>query len=139
VGFLPWDDPRVVGTVEAVRRELTRDGYLLRYDPAADGGVDGLPGDEGAFLACSFWLVDALHGIGRREEAGTLFERLLGVRNDLGLLSEEFDPRTGRQLGNTPQAYSHVGLVNSARHLSGTHPATAPRAVRAEQQADEGE
>ncbi|WP_026932470.1 glycoside hydrolase family 15 protein [Glycomyces tenuis] len=139
VGFLPWDDPRVAGTVEAVRRELTRDGYLLRYDPAADGGVDGLPGDEGTFLACSFWLVDALHGIGRRSEAGDLFERLLDVRNDLGLLSEEFDPRTGRQLGNTPQAYSHVGLVNSARHLSGTHPATAPRAVREEQSVNEGE
>ncbi|HEU5128724.1 MAG TPA: glycoside hydrolase family 15 protein [Glycomyces sp.] len=137
-GFLPWNDPRMVGTVDAVQRELMRDGYLLRYDTEADGGVDGLPGEEGAFLACSFWLVDALHGIGRSTEARDLFERLLAVRNDLGLLSEEFDPRTGRQLGNTPQAYSHVGLVNSARHLSGTHPATAPRSVREQQSADEG-
>ena len=137
-GFLPWSDPRMVGTVEAVQRELSRGDYLLRYDPSADGGVDGLPGEEGAFLACSFWLVDALHGIGREREATDLFERLLVVRNDLGLLSEELDPRTGRQLGNTPQAYSHVGLVNSARHLSGTHPATVPHSVRQQQSADEG-
>ncbi|SDE21176.1 glycoside hydrolase family 15 protein [Glycomyces harbinensis] len=130
VGFLPWSDPRVVGTVEAVQRELTRDGYVLRYDPEADSGVDGLPGKEGTFLACTFWLVDALHGIGRETEARDLFERLLKTRNDLGLLSEEYDPATGRHLGNTPQAYSHVGLVNSARHLSGTHPATEPRAVK---------
>lgn len=136
VGFLSWDDPRMVGTVEAVQRELSREGYLLRYDTSADGGVDGLPGEEGVFLACSFWLVDALHGIGRKDEAGDLFESLLAVRNDLGLLSEEFDPATGRQIGNTPQAYSHVGLVNSARHLSGTHPATAPRAAGGEQSVD---
>ncbi|QCU77170.1 glycoside hydrolase family 15 protein [Citricoccus sp. SGAir0253] len=124
VGFLPWHDPRVAGTVEAVQRELVRDGFMLRYDPEADGGVDGLPGGEGAFLACSFWLADALHGIGRTGEARRLFERLLGLRNDLGMLSEEVDPATGRHLGNTPQAFSHVGLVNTARHLSGTHPAT---------------
>ncbi|MFF4241151.1 glycoside hydrolase family 15 protein [Actinomadura geliboluensis] len=121
VGFLPWDDPRVIGTVDEVMRELYRDGFVLRYDTAADGGgVDGLPGDEGAFLACTFWLADALHGIGRTEQATELFERLLGLRNDLGLLSEEYDTRTGRQVGNTPQAYSHVGLVNTARRLSGT-------------------
>jgi GH15 family glucan-1,4-alpha-glucosidase len=132
VGFLPWDDPRVVGTVEAVQRELSRDGFLLRYDPGADGGVDGLPGGEGTFLACTFWLVDALNGIGREREAADLFERLLAVRNDLGLLAEEFDVATGRHLGNTPQAYSHVGLVNAARHLSRTHSATEPHAVRAE-------
>ncbi|MQM28227.1 glycoside hydrolase family 15 protein [Glycomyces albidus] len=132
VGFLPWDDPRVAGTVDAVQAELSRDGFLMRYDVSADGGVDGLPGEEGVFLACTFWLVDALHGIGREQEARDLFERLLKVRNDLGLLSEEYDPATGRQLGNTPQAYSHVGLVNSARHLSGAHPATTPRAVRPE-------
>ncbi|WP_051704338.1 glycoside hydrolase family 15 protein [Glycomyces sp. NRRL B-16210] len=129
VGFLPWDDPRIVGTVEAVQRELTRGGYVLRYDPLADSGVDGLPGTEGTFLACTFWLVDALHGIGRTAEARELFERLLKTCNDLGLLSEEFDPATARHLGNTPQAYSHVGLVNSARHLSGVHAATEPRAV----------
>jgi GH15 family glucan-1,4-alpha-glucosidase len=123
VGFLPWDDPRVIGTVEAVQRELVEDGFVLRYRPEADGGVDGLPGHEGAFLACSFWLADALHGIGRTTEARELFERLLGLRNDLGILAEEVDPATGRHLGNTPQAFSHVGLVNTARHLSGTRPA----------------
>jgi GH15 family glucan-1,4-alpha-glucosidase len=119
VGFLPWDDDRVIGTVEAVQRELDRNGFLLRYDPSADGGVDGLPGGEGAFLACTFWLADALHGIGRSEEAERIFERLLGLRNDLGMLSEEWDTERQRQLGNTPQAFSHVGLVNTARHLSG--------------------
>jgi GH15 family glucan-1,4-alpha-glucosidase len=118
VGFLPWDDERVVGTVEAVIRELFRDGFLLRYDPSADGGVDGLQGTEGAFLACSFWLVDALDGIGRTQEAHRLFERLLALRNDLGLLSEEYDVRAQRLVGNIPQAYSHVGLINAARHLS---------------------
>ncbi|TWH72807.1 GH15 family glucan-1,4-alpha-glucosidase [Modestobacter roseus] len=119
VGFLPWDDERVVGTVEAVQRELTDDGFLLRYHTHADGRVDGLPGDEAPFLLCSFWLADALNGIGRTAEARELFERLLGLGNDLGLMSEEYDPRTGRHLGNTPQAFSHVGLVNTARHLSG--------------------
>lgn len=119
VGFLPWADSRVVGTVEAVQRELANDGFLQRYQPDADGGVDGLPGTEGAFLVCTFWLADALHGIGRHNEARTLFERLLGLRNDVGLLSEEYDPATGRQVGNTPQAFSMVGLVNTARHLSG--------------------
>lgn len=124
VGFLPWRDPRVVGTVDAVRRELTDDGLVLRYRVDADGGVDGLPGAEGVFLACSFWLVDALHATGREDEARTLFERLLDLRNDVGLLSEEYDPRAGRQLGNTPQAFSHLALVNSARRLSGAAPGT---------------
>ncbi|WP_100497910.1 glycoside hydrolase family 15 protein [Geodermatophilus chilensis] len=124
VGFLPWDDPRVVGTVTAVQRELDQDGFLLRYRTDVDGGVDGLPGDEGAFLACSFWLADALTGIGRRAEAEALFTRLLDLSNDLGLLSEEYDVAAGRQVGNTPQAFSHVGLVNTARHLSGTRPAS---------------
>jgi GH15 family glucan-1,4-alpha-glucosidase len=123
VGFLGWDDPRVIGTVEAVQRELDHDGFVLRYDPDADGGVDGLPGREGAFLACSFWLADALTGIDRRDDAERLFSRLLELRNDLGLLSEEYDPHTRRQVGNTPQAFSHVGLVNVARHLSGTRAA----------------
>lgn len=118
VGFLPATDPRVTGTVEAVHRDLWHDGFVLRY--RADQDVDGLPGAEGAFLACTFWLVDALHAIGREKDAETLFERLLGLRNDVGLLSEEYDPRAGRQLGNTPQAFSLVGLVNSARLLSGT-------------------
>jgi GH15 family glucan-1,4-alpha-glucosidase len=102
---------------------------VLRYRPDADGGVDGLPGGEGAFIACSFWLADALHGIGRHDEAVTLFERLLGLRNDLGLLAEEWDPIAGRQLGNTPQAFSHVGLINTARHLSGTAAATEEAAA----------
>ncbi|WP_069385604.1 glycoside hydrolase family 15 protein [Cellulosimicrobium cellulans] len=117
VGFLPWSDPRVVGTVESVQRELGVDGLLLRYDTSADGRVDGLPGDEGAFLICTFWLVEALAGIGRRDEAVALFERLLSLRNDLGLLAEEYDTRAGRQLGNVPQAFSHVGLVNAALTL----------------------
>jgi GH15 family glucan-1,4-alpha-glucosidase len=123
VGFLPFDDERVIGTISAVQRELEQDGFLLRYRPENDGGVDGLPGQEGVFLACTFWLADALYGIGREADARALFERLLDLRSDLGLLSEEYDPIAGRQLGNTPQAFSHVGLVNTARHLSGSHPA----------------
>ena len=113
----------MVGTVEAVQRDLGHDGFVLRYRPDADGGVDGLPGNEGAFLACSFWLADALAGIHRTDEAERLFTRLLDLRNDLGLLSEEYDPTSRRQVGNTPQAFSLVGLVNTARHLSGTRPA----------------
>jgi GH15 family glucan-1,4-alpha-glucosidase len=124
VRFLPWDDPRVIGTVEAVQRELCHDGFLLRYQPEADGNVDGLPGREGAFITCTFWLADALYGAGRQHEARELFERLLTLRNDVGLLSEEYDPVTGRALGNTPQAFSHVGLVNAARHLSGAETVT---------------
>jgi GH15 family glucan-1,4-alpha-glucosidase len=123
VGFLPWDDDRVIGTVHAVRTELDEDGFLLRYRPDADGGVDGLPGHEGAFLACTFWLADALAGIHETDEAEKLFTRLLALRNDLGLLSEEYDVRARRQVGNTPQAFSHVGLVNTARHLSGSRAA----------------
>ncbi|MGW4115966.1 glycoside hydrolase family 15 protein [Actinosynnema sp. NPDC004786] len=131
VGFLPWDDPRVRGTVDAVRRELCEDGFVLRYRTDADGGVDGLPGTEGAFLACTFWLVDALHGTGRADEARELFERLLGLRNDVGLLSEEYDPATGRHMGNTPQAFSMEGLVNTARRLGGA--STSTSAGRTEQ------
>jgi GH15 family glucan-1,4-alpha-glucosidase len=125
VGFLGWDDPRVAGTVDAVRRELDEEGFLLRYRPDADGGVDGLPGGEGVFLACTFWLADALAGLRRTQEAERMFERLLDLRNDLGLLSEEYDVSARRQIGNTPQAFSHVGLVNTARHLSGTPAAHA--------------
>lgn len=124
VGFLPWNDSRVQGTVAAIRHELASDGFVRRYDAGAEGGVDGLAGDEGSFLLCSFWLADALHGIGRREEATQLFEKLLGLRNDVGLLSEEYDVDRGRQVGNTPQAFSMVGLVNTARHLGGTHTTT---------------
>ncbi|MET8100149.1 glycoside hydrolase family 15 protein [Streptomyces sp. NPDC005236] len=119
VGFLPPDDPRVIGTVDAVRAELAPDGFLVRRYSAAETGVDGLPGDEGTFVVCSFWLADALHLTGRTQEARELFERLVGLSNDLGLLSEEYDPVAGRQLGNFPQAFSHIGLVVSALSLFG--------------------
>ncbi|MGW0632395.1 glycoside hydrolase family 15 protein [Streptomyces sp. NPDC002758] len=118
-GFLPPDDPRVIGTMDAVRAELGHDGFLCRYDTSGTA-VDGLPGDEGAFLACSFWLADALHLTGRTEEAKELFDRLVSLTNDVGLLSEEYDPVAGRQLGNFPQAFSHIGLVNTALALFGT-------------------
>ncbi|GGR48064.1 glucoamylase [Streptomyces roseolus] len=116
VGFLPPDDPRVVGTVDAVRAELTHQGFVRRYTPDS-GAVDGLPGQEGTFLVCSFWLADALRMTGRREEARELFERLVRLTNDVGLLAEEYDPVTGRQLGNFPQAFSHIGLVGTALAL----------------------
>ena len=116
VGFLPYEDERVVNTVETIRDELTEDGFVLRY--RTDGSDDGLSGREGSFLICSFWLVDALRGIGRREEAEVLFERLLALRNDVGLLSEEFDTRAQRLVGNFPQAFTHLALVNCAMSLS---------------------
>jgi GH15 family glucan-1,4-alpha-glucosidase len=116
----------VIGTIEAVERELCQGSLVLRYDTAADGGVDGLPGAEGTFLACSFWLVEALAGIGRTAQATSLFEKLLALRNDVGLLSEEYDVAAGRQVGNTPQAYSHVGLVNAARTLGGPRHDVSP-------------
>jgi GH15 family glucan-1,4-alpha-glucosidase len=115
VGFLPPDHPRVIGTIDAIQRELSHDGFLLRYRP--EDSDDGLPGDEGVFLACSFWMVEALLGAGRRIEAKDLFERLLALRNDVGLLSEEWHVGQGRQLGNTPQAFSHFALVLSALEL----------------------
>lgn len=115
VGFLAPDHPRVIGTIDAIQRELSRDGFLLRYQP--EDSDDGLPGDEGVFLACSFWMVEALLGAGRHSEARDLFERLLGLRNDVGLLSEEFHVGDGRHLGNTPQAFSHFALVLSALEL----------------------
>ncbi len=119
VGFLPPHDKRVVSTVEAIERDLTHDGFVLRYltDEKASEGVDGLTGREGAFLACSFWLADCLAGIGRAADARALFQRLLALRNDLGLLAEEYDPIAKRQVGNFPQAFSHVSLVNSACNL----------------------
>jgi GH15 family glucan-1,4-alpha-glucosidase len=118
VGFLPASDPRVLGTIDAVQRHLTRDGFVERYRAEEQNDVDGLEGGEGVFLPCSFWLVDALLLANREDEARALFERLLGIRNDLGLLSEEYDPAERRLLGNFPQAFTHVGLVNSAYNLS---------------------
>jgi GH15 family glucan-1,4-alpha-glucosidase len=118
VGFLPATDPRVAGTIDAIQRDLTRDGFVERYAVKQMNDVDGLPGGEGVFLPCSFWLVDALVMQGRRDEARQLFERLLALRNDLGLISEEYDPVAKRLLGNFPQAFTHVGLVNSAYNLS---------------------
>jgi len=116
VGFLPASDPAYVGTVEAIERELLVDGLVRRY--RTEEARDGLPGGEGVFLACSFWLADAYAMIGRKADAKRLFEKLLALRNDLGLLSEEYDARSGRLAGNFPQAYSHIGLVNTAFNLA---------------------
>ena len=116
VGFLPPEDPRIRGTVAAVERELLRDGFVARY--SSHSGVDGLPPGEGAFLACSFWLVDNYVLQGRLAEATALFDRLAALVNDVGLLAEEYDPAARRQVGNFPQAFSHVALVNSALNLS---------------------
>jgi GH15 family glucan-1,4-alpha-glucosidase len=116
VGFLPHDDPRVRGTVEAIERDLVVDGLVLRYSTATD--VDALPPGEGTFLPCSFWLADSLALIGRRAEAEALFERLIALSNDLGLLAEEYDTRGRHMLGNFPQALTHMALVNTARLLS---------------------
>ena len=120
MGFLPPDDKRVIGTIEAIQRELsTSDGFILRYPTSGeDAGVDGLEGDEGAFLACSFWMADDLAMIGRVDEARKLFEKLLALRNDLGLLAEEWDPVLQRQVGNFPQAFSHVPLIDTALRLT---------------------
>jgi GH15 family glucan-1,4-alpha-glucosidase len=116
VGFLPGEDERVGGTIDAIQAELARDGFVSRYSTAATD--DGLPGDEGQFLACSFWLVSALALNGRVDEARALFERLLGLANDLGLLAEEYDVRRRRQVGNFPQAFSHLTLILAARAIS---------------------
>jgi GH15 family glucan-1,4-alpha-glucosidase len=134
VGFLPCDDPRVVATVEAVERDLVQDGMVMRYrtddsdsDSDSDSG-DGLPPGEGAFLACTFWLADALICIGRVDDGRAIFKRLLGIRNDLGLLAEEYDPVGKYQLGNFPQAFSHVGLLHTARNLvDSAHMGPLPR------------
>jgi GH15 family glucan-1,4-alpha-glucosidase len=116
VGFLPPSDPRITGTIRAVERRLFVDGFLLRYDTATSD--DGLPPGEGAFLACSFWLADAYTLIGRIDDARRLFERLLSLRNDVGLLAEEYDTRAQRLVGNFPQAFSHIALVNTAHNLT---------------------
>jgi GH15 family glucan-1,4-alpha-glucosidase len=117
VGFLPADDPRVRGTVSAIERELLRDGLVMRYD--TEIVADGLPAGEGAFLACSFWLADNYILQGRDDEARALFERLVSLSNDVGLLAEEYDHIDKRQLGNFPQAFSHLALINTARNLTG--------------------
>lgn len=116
VGFLPVHDPRIVGTVAAIETDLLREGFVERYRTSSQ--VDGLPQGEGAFLLCTFWLADTYALMGRITDARRLFERLLAIRNDVGLLAEEYDPIAGRQLGNFPQAFSHLGLVNTARNLS---------------------
>ena len=115
VGFLPATDPRVIGTVTAIENDLLRDGFVLRYDTVS--AVDGLAGEEGAFLPCSFWLVDNYTMMGRWDEARAMFERLIGLCNDVGLLSEEYDVKAKRQVGNFPQAFTHVALINSAHNL----------------------
>jgi GH15 family glucan-1,4-alpha-glucosidase len=116
VGFLPATDERMQGTVAAIQRELTTDGFVRRY--STDTAVDGLPPDEGVFLPCTFWMADNLSQMGRVDEARALFERLIGLANDVGLLAEEYDPESGRQLGNFPQAFTHVALVNTGCNLS---------------------
>jgi GH15 family glucan-1,4-alpha-glucosidase len=116
VGFLPPDDPRVLATIDAIERELVVDGLVLRY--RTDDSVDGLPPGEGYFLPCSFWLADAFALTGRHDKAQALFERLLALRNDVGMLSEEYDLHNRRALGNTPQALTHVALINTARNLA---------------------
>ncbi len=120
VGFLPADDPRMKATIEAIGRELAVDGLIQRYR-TTHKGVDGLPAGEGLFLACSFWYVDCLALLGRRDEARALFQRLLSIRNDVGLLAEEYDPEARRQLGNFPQAFSHLALINAALNLDNHH------------------
>jgi GH15 family glucan-1,4-alpha-glucosidase len=116
VGFLAPDDPRMIGTVAAIERDLVEDGFVMRY--RTHPHVDGLPPGEGAFLACTFWLADNLVQQGRLQDAEAIFRRLLALRNDVGLLSEEFDAKAGRLVGNFPQAFSHVALINTAKNLT---------------------
>jgi glucoamylase len=122
VGFIPATDPKMLGTVQRIRQTLEEDGFVYRYR-AADSAIDGLPGGEGVFLMCTFWLVDNLAMQGKVDEAREIYERLLSLRNDVGLLSEQYDPKNKRLLGNFPQAFSHVGLINSAYNLAGDGPA----------------
>jgi GH15 family glucan-1,4-alpha-glucosidase len=128
VGFLPPSDPRVRSTVRAVERDLMVDGFVMRYDTNA--ARDGLSGTEGAFLACSFWLADNLVLLGRDEDARRLFKRLLSLRNDVGLLSEEYDPHAKRFVGNFPQAFSHITLINTAHNLTREEKPAEQRSVR---------
>jgi len=117
VGFLPLEDPRIIGTIDAIQKGLMKDGLVQRYDPGKSS--DGLKGGEGTFLACSFWMVTCLWLIGRKQEATEMFDRLLALRNDVGLLSEEYDVQDKRMLGNFPQALSHIALTHAAFTLSG--------------------
>jgi GH15 family glucan-1,4-alpha-glucosidase len=128
-GFLPPDDPRIVGTVRAIQKRLLADGFVMRHDPAEI--ETGLAHGEGAFLACTFWLADALVLLGDFDQGARLFERLLAVRNDLGLLAEEYDPRVGRLVGNFPQAFSHVALINTAQNLTRRRKPAEQRAGKA--------
>jgi GH15 family glucan-1,4-alpha-glucosidase len=128
VGFLPGDDPRVRSTIAAIEQHLLADGFARRYDTASTR--DGLPPGEGVFLACSFWLADSLLVTGRRDEAQQLFERLLTLRNDVGLLSEEYDPQANRLVGNFPQALSHIALVNTAHNLARSEKPVQQRSER---------
>ena len=118
VGFLPPEDPRVAGTTAAIERELMENGLVHRYRGSRAPAVDGLPPGEGVFLPCTYWLCDNYALAGRHDEARKLFERLLSIRNDLGLLAEEYDPRRRRLVGNFPQAFSHVSLINTALNLT---------------------
>ena len=127
VGFLPADDPRIVGTVAGIERELMADGLVRRYVTSEHGKVDGLPPGEGVFLPCSFWLADNYVLQGRHAEAQALFERLIAMANDVGLLAEEYDPSARRLLGNFPQAFSHVSLINTALNLSSPRGPAADR------------
>ena len=131
VGFLPPDDPRIIGTVDAIQRELLVDGFVQRYPTSDDDSVDGLPAGEGTFLMTTFWLVDNLALIGREQEARKLFERLRGLQNDVGMFSEEYDTQAKRLIGNFPQAFSHLAFIVSASHLSAAQP--SPLATRATQ------
>jgi GH15 family glucan-1,4-alpha-glucosidase len=126
VGFLPATDPRVIGTIAAVEKELMVDGFVMRY--SGSGNVDGLPSGEGAFLACTYWYADNLAALGRIDEARAIFERLVAISNDLGLLAEEYDPGIKRQLGNFPQAFTHVCLINTAHNLAGKRKPAIERA-----------
>jgi GH15 family glucan-1,4-alpha-glucosidase len=126
VGFLPATDPRVIGTIAAIERNLIRDGFVQRYHTTET--KDGLPPGEGVFIACSFWLADVYVLQGRYAEARQLFERLRGLCNDVGLLSEEYDPVARRMIGNFPQAFSHVGLINTALNLARVGGPAAERA-----------
>ncbi len=137
VGFLPPTDPRIIGTVQAIEKHLTQDGFVLRYNTSTSS--DGLPAGEGAFLACSFWLVSNLALIGRKDEAAKLFERLLALRNDVGLLAEEYDVGRKRLVGNFPQAFSHIALIGAAYALEdqGHEKRHKPKSASSSQAADQ--